>query len=76
MEENNTNFNRIKELLIKLKKAHGYYVVVNEEQKGKIFDNCQYILDELESLGCQRVFCESLLLYGKEFLDYEYVKKK
>lgn len=73
-----TNTEKIKQLLTKLKKASDVYLdpKTTPEQKERIYNGCGFIFDELEELGCQRVFCESLLLFGKEFLDYEYVKKK
>ena len=70
-----TKEERRRELLIRLRKAHLVYVNCREEQKARLFDNCSFLFDELESLGACRSFCETLLIYGKQFLDEEYTKE-
>lgn len=56
-------------LLTKLKKVHDFYQKANEETKAKLFDNCEFIFDELVELGMERVFVETLLIGGKDFIE-------
>ncbi len=56
-------------LLIKLKKINGVYAVANEEQRDRLFNACTKIIDELVAFGFDRVYVETLLIAGKEFLD-------
>lgn len=56
-------------LFNKIKKAHDIYVRVSNEKKIKIMDAFDFIFKDLETMGVSRSFSESLLMYGKEFVD-------
>ena len=63
---------RLIELLTKLKKAHLVYINCNEEQKDRLFKQCDFLFDELVTFGKERTFYEALLVSGEEFLIKEY----
>jgi len=63
---------RLRELLTKLKKAHLVYVNCNEEQKDRLFKQCDFLFNELVTFGKERTFYEALLVSGEEFLLSEY----
>lgn len=63
---------KMREALKKLKKAHDVYVVCSEEQKLRLFDNCQHLIKELVEFSKDASFYEALLMYGEEFLLTEY----
>lgn len=67
----------IVELLIRLKKIHDVYMVANEEQRGRLLDACQGSFDKLDNLtGMPRVFWETLVVGGKDFLESLYGANK
>lgn len=55
--------------LTKLKKASQVYQKATEEQRGRLINACEPLFVELVNCGYDRVFVESLLVSGKEFLD-------
>ena len=59
----------LKLLLLKLKKINSVYLVASEEQKGKLLAASENTFMELEELGVDKVFSESLVVSGKEFVD-------
>lgn len=63
---------RIAELLIRLKKLNKAYQLATEEQRGRLLSASEGLLSELVRLGYERVFVETLLICGKEFLDHLY----
>jgi len=68
----NTNQQIIYLLLRKIKKIHDVYVLANNEQKIKIFENSDFLIRQGETLGIDRTFSEALLIWGKKFLLEEY----
>jgi hypothetical protein len=68
-DKQNIDFNR---LLNKLKQSHEVYKVCNEEQKTRLLTASQFLISQLVEFGKNRVFYESLLIYGMEFLLAEY----
>lgn len=68
--------NRIKEIFTKLKEAHPFIRSADNATQIKIVDALQPLIDEAETLGVNKGFCEAILFWGKEFLDYEYGVKK
>lgn len=65
----------IKLLFEKLKKAHDIYVRASNEKQIAIWDALEFVFVKLESMGVARRFSESLLMYGKDFLQAEYPVK-
>lgn len=60
---------QIKSYFEKLKKGHDILVKVSEPKKKQIVEAYSVIFDKLEELGVDRTFSESLLIWGKEFVD-------
>ena len=56
-------------LFNKIKKAHDIYVKVSNDKQIKIIEAFDFIFKDLETMGVSRSFSESLLMYGKEFVD-------
>lgn len=67
--ENFNNIGQIKAYFEKLKEAHDVYVKVSNDKQIKIFEAFEWVFKGLESLGVDRDFSESLLVFGKDFLD-------
>lgn len=63
-------------LLTKLKKINHFYQISDEERRGKLIENSQFIIDDLVGMGYERVFIETLLVGGKDFLDSFYKENK
>lgn len=63
---------RIKEIFEKLKEAHPYVLSGTEEQKRRIYDLMKPLIAEAETLGVPIGFCDTLLFFGREFLEREY----
>ena len=59
----------LKILFLKLKKINSVYAVASEEQKGKLLAASEKTFIELEELGVDKVFSESLVVSGKAFVD-------
>jgi hypothetical protein len=59
---------RMKDLLIKLKRVNAVYGKATEEQRGKLLKACGHIFDELENYKYKREFLESLVIGGEDFL--------
>ena len=59
----------IKELFMRLKKAHQFYKLYGSDPKKheEILTKSEPLISELESLGVHRSFSEALLFFGKEF---------
>lgn len=64
-----TEKEKLIEALTKLKKAHDIYVKATEDQRGRLLASCQFLIDRLVGFGYDRVFVETLLIGGKDFLD-------
>lgn len=60
---------KIGNLLLRLKKINKVYLVATEEQRGMLLENSQFILDELVEFGFDRVFIETLLVGGEDFVE-------
>lgn len=60
---------KIKEYFNKLKEAHSYYVIADENQRATMIDKCEFIFENLNGLGVSKDFSMLLLIYGKEFVD-------
>ncbi len=52
-----------------LKKVHDVYLAVDEERRGRLLLACEPIIQRLVGGGMERVFVESLIIGGKDFLD-------
>lgn len=64
-----TEKQKLVETLVKLKKVHDVYVKATEDQRGRLLISCQFLIDRLTAFGYDRVFVETLLIGGKDFLD-------
>jgi len=60
---------QIKNYFKKLKEAHPIYVKASFDKQQQILVAYEWIFKELEKLGVRREFSESLLIWGKEFVD-------
>lgn len=62
--------NKIGNLLMRIKKINEVYNFENttEEQRGSLLESSQFILDQLVEFGFDRVFLESLLIGGDDFV--------
>lgn len=60
---------RIRQLFQKLKEGHRYYEHGDNDYRIRLSEACEPIFVELETLGVARHFSESLLIWGKEFVD-------
>jgi len=60
---------RIQQIFIKLKKGHNYWKNGNIAYRERLKKAFEQSFIELESLGVSRHFSESLLFFGKEFID-------
>lgn len=65
-----------KDLLIRLKKISDVYKVADEQQRGRLILASKKTVDSLVEIGFDRVYVETLLIGGKEFLDSLYGGKK
>lgn len=61
-----------RELFSQLRKLHDLYIIATEEQKGKILSVGETLFKKLEGLGYDKVWVETLLIGGKDFLDSLY----
>jgi hypothetical protein len=61
--------NKTVEMLLKLKKINAVYQLATEEQRGRLIDASQKLLSELEAVGFERSYLETLLVSGKDFID-------
>lgn len=66
----------LRDLLIRLKKVHRVYVVATEDQKRRLFDASQHLIDQITSFGFDKTFVETLLIGGKDFLESLYGEGK
>jgi len=71
----NINLKRKKILLLQLYKIHLFYRLQNNSMQKKIIKKCNPIIVELFSLGIDKIFSDTFLVYGNEFLYFEYGKK-
>lgn len=55
-----------------MKEAHPFIRSANNDQQRRIVDALQPLITEAEGLGVEKGFCEAVLFWGKEFLDYEF----
>jgi len=69
---NNKELNRIREIFQKLKDAYPFIRSGDSDQQRRIVDALQPLIDEAETLGVAKGFCEAILFWGKEFLDFEF----
>ncbi len=60
---------RIREIFIKLREGNKLWKNNNEEYRGRLEKAFQPFFIELEGLGVDRCFSESLLFFGKEFVN-------
>lgn len=65
------NRDLVKESLTKLLKAHSFFVKTNNEGQNKLIKNCEFLFRRLEENGVDRAVSTTLLIYGKEFLEFE-----
>lgn len=63
------NIGQVRIYFEKIKKAHDIFVKVGDQKQRAIVEAYQPIFDKLEELGVDRTFSESLLIWGKEFVD-------
>lgn len=62
----------LKEILVKLEKAHRFFIKTDNINQGKLMKSCQFLFDKLESFGLTQTFGMTLLISGKEFIEFEY----
>jgi len=60
---------RIEQIFIKLKKGHNYWKNGDMFYQKRLEKAFKPLFKELETLGVDRSFSESLLFFGKEFVD-------
>lgn len=63
------NKDKITFLFNKIKTGHQYYVAGDNDYRIRLAKALEPVFVELETLGVKRVFSETLLISGKEFLD-------
>lgn len=59
---------RVAELLIRLKKLNRAYQLATEEQRGRLLSASAGLQNDLVVEGFDKVFVETLLISGKDFL--------
>ncbi len=75
MEEKNKEHDglskeRLKDLLIRLKRVNKVYLKSNEEQRGKLLEALEpTFLSLIEEYSFKREFLEGLVIGGKDFLE-------
>lgn len=62
----------VRDLFVSLKRVSDLYEKVNEEQRGRLLVACQKLFDRGEGLGMDRVWLETLVIGGKDFLESLY----
>lgn len=67
---------RVTELLLRLKKINRTYQLCNEEQRGRLLSASEGLINSLVAEGYERVFVETLLICGKDFLKTLYPEDK
>lgn len=60
---------RLKDLLIRLKKVNKVFNKATEEQRGKLLEAIEPTIVELLEFGYKREFLESLVIGGEDFLN-------
>lgn len=63
------NKDKITFLFNKIKTGHQYYVAGDNDYRIRLATAFEPIFQELETLGVERAFSETLLIAGKEFVD-------
>lgn len=74
--KNMQNKQRIGEIFKKIKEGHPLWVGGDSVYKDRLERALDPYFDELEKMGVARHFAQSLLFFGKEFIDSFQVKKK
>lgn len=64
-----SNNDTIRHLFEKIKKAHDIYVKCSNEKQIAIMGVFDFVFKDLESMGVPRHLSESLLMFGKEFVE-------
>ncbi len=74
LPQKNTHISRIKDLFRQLKELHENYKLYGKTivRQNKVIREAEPVIRELERLGVRKVFSETLLFFGKEFLDFEW----
>lgn len=62
----------VRDLLLSLKKLHDLYGKSSEEQRGRLLAACEKLFTKGEALGMDRVWMETLIISGKDFIDSLY----
>lgn len=60
------------ELFLSFKKVHDIYEKANEEQRGRLLTACAKLFNRGEKMGLDRVWMETLVIGGKDFIDSLY----
>ena len=60
---------KLKDLLIRLKKVNGVYKKATEEQKGRLLEASEKTIKDLLEFGFNRDFLIGLIIGGKDFLE-------
>jgi len=62
---------KIGNLLMRIKKINGVYNNKNttEEQRGRLLELSKFIVDQLVDFGYDRVFVETLIIGGDDFVE-------
>jgi len=63
------NKDKITFLFNKIKTGHQYYVAGDNDYRIRLAKALEPVFAELETLGVERAFSETLLIAGKEFVD-------
>lgn len=63
------NKDKITFLFNKIKTGHQYYVAGDNDYRIRLAKALEPVFIELETLGVERAFSETLLIAGKEFVD-------
>jgi len=67
MEEKNKE--KLKDLLIRLKKVNGVYKKATEDQRGRLLEASEKTIQDLLEFGFNRDFLIGLIIGGKDFLE-------
>lgn len=67
----NSHTERIRELFIKLREGNKWYMRHHEdaEKVNELMIRSEPIFDELDKLGVERTFSQSLLIFGTAFIE-------
>ena len=56
-------------VLTRIKKVSRVYQIVNEEQRGRLLENCDFLIRKLIDVGYRKEFVVGLIVGGDGFAD-------